>query len=1117
MSDTLGTYSFIPWLRSGVANKIETADGDPAVNLRASFPLEVVVKGSGGDAGDVSTPVTRNVALYGPGDIVGIEKSIIIRTEPHNWITNFEPNYLPYVDFYDEDFTHRYTPAAPDGNRLRPWIALVVLAEDEFTDGGNMVGRPLPFITIEATPFESVFPPADELWAWAHVQVDKGLGASEEPPVVSHMEAAEAQLRATLNSNPDLAHSRLMAPRKLAPNTAYHAFIIPAFESGRLAGLGLDPAGATHATQSAWADDRGQAPTEMPVYYRWYFRTGTRGDFEELVRLLKPKPADARVGRRDIDVQHPGSNIEGITDPALDGILKLGGALLAPLSEEAQTELEPWEQWDLSYPHPFQSSLAGFINLADDYERIEPDAANAASGAGAAIENDPDPLITPPLYGRWHALQNRLLEDTDGNPLPNVRNWIHQLNLDPRWRVAAGFGTDVVIANQEEYMDAAWDQIGDVIEASRQIRQAQLAQLASLSWYVRHLVPLSGHAETSVFSITGPIHMRAMMDDTTVHFRTATSPVTRAGTAAPLRRILRPRGPVARKVARSAGTSATSEKLAGSFVEKLNSGAITPAPPVEPGKDLPTVETVSEKMAKEVPGGGLLSGLVKAGILPLAPWAMGLLLALLFLLLMLVGLGLFGALVVTVAAGVATFFVNRLARKIAAAVAIAGNEDDVEAIDALPVAPGFTLTPSLPLHALEMVDTSAAPGTPAPASGGDSIEAERFRTALRDSTSLIAEARELGRPVALSPINLPAATKAAIQAIDPAIVLPRATFDRINIPGRIRDNLVETFVEPMAYPEIDIPMYKPLVEKSAEYFVPNLRHIPPDSVTLLQTNQPFIESYMVGLNHEFGRELLWREYLTDQRGYYFGQFWDVSAYLGRAGDDPETTRQKLKDIPPIHLWSKSSKLGDHDNRELDGAVEEEVVLVIRGELLKKYPNAVIYARPAKWQPTSTTDPSPNRNAERVLDDAADPISPLYHAKVEPDIYFFGFDLTVDEARGDPEEDDKPGWFFVFEERPGEPLFGLDVERRGALQVWNDLSWEDIMPGFSDGQLIELAAVPTPTLATEEPSGGDIEKADQWQEDHQLEWRSDIHAGELAYILFQAPMRVAIHASELLPR
>ena len=70
----------------------------------------------------------------------------------------------------------------------------------------------------------------------------------------------------------------------------------------------------------------------------------------------------------------------------------------------------------------------------------------------------------------------------------------------------------------------------------------------------------------------------------------------------------------------------------------------------------------------------------------------------------------------------------------------------------------------------------------------------------------------------------------------------------------------------MAYPEIDIPMYEPLKKLSDELFLPNLNLIPQNTITLLETNQSFIEAYMVGLNHEFARELLWREYPTDQRG-----------------------------------------------------------------------------------------------------------------------------------------------------------------------------------------------------------------------------------------------------------
>ena len=52
-----------------------------------------------------------------------------------------------------------------------------------------------------------------------------------------------------------------------------------------------------------------------------------------------------------------------------------------------------------------------------------------------------------------------------------------------------------------------------------------------------------------------------------------------------------------------------------------------------------------------------------------------------------------------------------------------------------------------------------------------------------------------------------------------------------------------------------------------------------------QTNNRFIEAYLVGLNHEMARELLWREYPTDQRGTYFSSFWTG----GRRSSSPTCT------------------------------------------------------------------------------------------------------------------------------------------------------------------------------------------------------------------------------------
>jgi hypothetical protein len=52
------------------------------------------------------------------------------------------------------------------------------------------------------------------------------------------------------------------------------------------------------------------------------------------------------------------------------------------------------------------------------------------------------------------------------------------------------------------------------------------------------------------------------------------------------------------------------------------------------------------------------------------------------------------------------------------------------------------------------------------------------------------------------------------------------------------------------------PMYEKQRDISSELLIPNLNLIPPNTISLLLTNPPFIESYMVGLNHEFGKELL---------------------------------------------------------------------------------------------------------------------------------------------------------------------------------------------------------------------------------------------------------------------
>jgi hypothetical protein len=317
--------------------------------------------------------------------------------------------------------------------------------------------------------------------------------------------------------------------------------------------------------------------------------------------------------------------------------------------------------------------------------------------------------------------------------------------------------------------------------------------------------------------------------------------------------------------------------------------------------------------------------------------------------------------------------------------------------------------------------------------------------------------------------------------------------------------------EVMNHPDIKDAMYEPLAGISDEYFVPNLHLIPNNTISLMVTNQAFIESYLVGLNHEFARELLWREYPTDQRGSVFRQFWDVSTYVDREGRDAKTLAEALKDIPKIHTWPRPSGLGAHNQRDAQGD-KAQVVLVIRGNLLKRYPNTFIYAQKGTWG-TGT------RANRLVLTDETGELYvtnpkdtrlrfPLYRARVAPDIHFIGFDLTLAEVKGDARlaetaearalVGEDTGWFFVLQEIVGEPRFGLDVTAptEPASSRWDNLAWTHI--DLAAAQRIDVSKAFTSTV----PGSDDG-----------MSWGAN--AADMASILYQKPVMVGVHGREML--
>jgi hypothetical protein len=1097
----IAAYSFLPWARQGLGIYIREGDQDTSVKVRGSIDVSLQINADLIAGGTTTQTVPRAVQLYGPGDIIGIDGRMIIRTEPRNWITNFESNYMPYIEFYDEDFPWRYTPAksSSDGLQLRPWLALVVLEESEFKDGKDLTGRPLPYIEVENA--DQVFPPFDQLWAWAHVHVNGGLGVDLNDPA-----AVAGALDSTLQLNRDLAYSRVLSPRIIKPNTAYHAFLIPSFESGRLAGLGLDPGGSQFASQGAWEIYNGRGdPKLFPLYHRWYFHTGTLGDFEYLVRLLQPRTVDPIVGRRDMDVLVPGANLPGIT--GLGGLLRLGGALRPPLDTLSQQDLDEYylfENWGKPYPHPFQTALAALINLANDYSSQSAEQANTDSGL-PDLDGDEDPWIVPPLYGRWHSLTQRLV-GADGDPGQN--KWVQELNLDPRFRVASGFGTQVVQQNQENYMEAAWQQVGKVLEGNHKIRLGQMAKLTSQVWHSRELAVMQSAAPERFLAMTAPVQRRLLSNGLTVYRQVQVSTLPTVLMSKTARQVLRPSG----RVVRLGGFDSINgqPRPPQNLLARVNQGEISAAPPKQIPANLPTEKKLSDQLApSDLPPSWL-------EMLKRYPWLRYLpLIAAALISLPLLFIPCLGWLAIIVLLGASFWLIQRLTNILHRAEAAGAIDSDTltpASVDQMPTSANFKI-------GRPGQDPASSPG------GSDSADAIRFKQSLRNLYKVDAAERTI--PVVVrQQIDLAGVAQGMLAGLHPSITIQKRVLGSIFIPTRIGEQLSDPFGEVMVYPEIDLPMYEPLKDISSELFLPNIQRIPNNSITLLESNQKFIESYMVGLNHEFAAELLWREYPTDQRGSYFRQFWDVRGFLAAPGVDPQSLREQLFDIPELHRWDTATALGTHDNRKAQGQKGAELVLVIRGELLKKYPTAVIYAHRAAWELTGDGQPDktkPRKLADLTPAQESNPPrdlvkTPLYEAKVDPDIYFFGFDMTADQARGGQIVDDKedPGWFFVIKERPGEPRFGLDLPQpapQTVINTWNDLAWSDVLNTYTPGGFLRVGEK---SITLSDP-GAAGEEEQQYVEDSRFHWQANTHAAELAYILFQVPVLMAVHAAEMLKK
>lgn len=914
MSDSIARYRFESWQRQGIGNAtISNGGARPQIGLK--IELAAINRGK--------SSANRLFQIVGPGDIIGFNADMVIRTEPVNWNTNFPPNLFAHIELYDEDFPWRYSPeSSDDQNNLCPWIFLIVLKESEFEfeeDPQNNI--PLPRIKNIVT---SNLPPVEEAYLWAHVQK---IEVSTIPS----------------DNNPDRIISRLVCPRKLEPNTAYYAFVVPTYEAGRRAGLGQSEPEIFKSTTTEIIDSTTKAKGDtFPFFYKWYFHTGNDMDFEYLASLLVPRQTDPLVGRKKMDCSRPGFGIP-------DSIAATGFTvyLETALRSPSASSLDPVDTTQLQH---FENAIKLQLNLPQIINSV--------------------PVVTPPFYGQKHLFERSLD--------PSKETWIHQLNRDPANRAAAGLGVQVLRRYQDQYMKKAWEQVETIVEANKTINSAVGTLAICNAMYAKNFKPLLdpinlANTKFAGMALLAPVFVKIKGinkkgEPGTLHNLLQKSCQNTSMYTAAFRKITRKRGTICKKLEKNEGKIDFDKLL---FQQQQD--------------NFLEVKNIEKQFVK--------------------------------------------------------------LREI-----------------------HFENIPDLSKENKEAID--------------------KFFQDLIDLTNIENEC-----------VNI-----SDWRSIDPNITIPNLLRNRVTMPVAGWFDNPDDIKPALAYPDFEEPMYLKLKEISSEFLISNLHLIPNNTITLLESNQAFIESFMVGLNVEMGREMLWREFPTDERSSCFRQFWDLKGVKNFDGmDEQEKVRktEEFKDITPIHTWKKpkyedsKNGLSDHNNRPMKSE-ENHLVLALRGDLLKCFPNTSIYAVKAKKQ-----------GGKYYIDPNQDILFPAFKAEVGEDVKFLGFDLTIGKAKGSDTETD-PGWFFIVQETPGETRFGMDknapvINEEKKEMTWDDISWT-MFPKEID--FIEVNTGPTFTP----PVNPDGTSTLEWPPD-KTSWAKS--SADMANILYQKPVKIAIHATEML--
>jgi hypothetical protein len=483
----------------------------------------------------------------------------------------------------------------------------------------------------------------------------------------------------------------------------------------------------------------------------------------------------------------------------------------------------------------------------------------------------PDTVPTDPLPDR-------------GDPEPTP-GWFEELNIGPHHRAVAGIGAEIVRADQEALMAAAWEQARPALAVNRALNRGRLAEEAArqgeLKW---------GRLDDAVaVSMAAPAFVQMRVDGTTAKRLIAESDVPGAYFGATFRRLAGAGGPLA-TAADSAAAKAPAVEITRWVVAAASGSATDAIDPLSNGfrtRYLPAGMDVGASLTDLTTGGA--------------------------------------------------FDVD---------IDVVDVDLDVRDIDvATRVAPDHrgNRVQDRRAGAAVAVQTRAKAGsarsirvTRAELEGdvdGDLNTPDRIELDLEPFEYEVVRAATYGRVVTTPPgpgqvgFDIAATVRAAVA---PRLAIVDSVRSHVSVPTDLWATTSSVPTRIGLQPRFTDPMYERVRALSVDYLVPGVGSVPNNTLSLLEINPAYVEAFLVGLNHEMSRELRWREYPAALDQTWFQHFFDNV-------DPPGSV-----DVQPIDDWKPEAALGV----EYSSGRSPGLVALIKADLIRKFPDVRVYAVPA---------------------------------------------------------------------------------------------------------------------------------------------------------------------------